>query len=71
MKSKDMRALPLEDLQGKLDETVKNLYHLRVKATLKELSNTAQLRQERKDVARLKQAIAEKNAASAKQESGS
>lgn len=76
MKSKELRALPLEDLEGKLEETIKNLYQLRVKSTLKELDNTAQIRAERRNIARLKQVIAEKRkgagqqTAAAQQEAG-
>jgi large subunit ribosomal protein L29 len=60
MKSKDLRALPLEDLETRLEETVKGLYQMRVRTATKELENTAQIRGTRRDVARLKQAIAEK-----------
>lgn len=59
MKSNELRALPIEDLVGKLEESVKKLYLLRVRATLKELDNTAQIRDERRNVARIKQAIEE------------
>lgn len=63
MKSSELRALSLEDLQQKEEETVKSLYQLRVQATMKELGNTAQIRDERRSLARIKQAIAEKRGA--------
>lgn len=68
MKSNDLRALALDELQEKLDEQVKNLYQLRLRATTKELERPTDIRASRRDVARIKQAIGEKqrDAASSK-----
>ncbi|AXA35172.1 MAG: 50S ribosomal protein L29 [Candidatus Hydrogenedentota bacterium] len=60
LKSKELRALSLDELKEKLDQLLKLHYEHRVQATLKELQNTSLLRLERRDIARLKQVIAEK-----------
>jgi ribosomal protein L29 len=60
VKSKDLNTLPLEDLEGKLADSVKSLYELRLKTTMKEQSNTASIKTERRNIARIKQAIDEK-----------
>lgn len=63
MKSKELRGMALEDLQEKLAESVKGLYELRVRNTTKELENPSKISQTRRDIARIKQAIAEKQQA--------
>lgn len=60
LKAKELRALPLEELQERLEQLLKQHYEHRVQATIKELQNTALLRAERRDIARLKMVIAEK-----------
>ena len=60
MKSKDLRALPIEELTEKEAAAKKRGYELRVSNTTKELKNTAEIRSNRRDIARIKQAIAEK-----------
>lgn len=55
-----MRALSLQELQEKLEQTRRNLYQLRVRSTFKELENTSEIRRERRNVARMMQALAEK-----------
>jgi len=57
--------MALHDLEEKLAEAVRDHFELRVRNTTKELENTAKLRQQRRDIARIKQAIAEKRAAAA------
>ena len=47
-KSKDLRKTGPEELQGQLDEALKDLYQLRVRNVTKELSNTASIRQRRR-----------------------
>ncbi|MCX7718510.1 MAG: 50S ribosomal protein L29 [Candidatus Sumerlaeaceae bacterium] len=63
MRSKELRALGLQELQEKLAEAVREHYELRVRNTTKELENTSKLRLQRRYIARLKQAIDEKRAA--------
>ncbi len=60
LKAKELRALPIEELQERLAQLMKQHYEHRVQATIKELQNTALLRQERRDIARLKMVIGEK-----------
>ncbi len=60
LKAKELRALPLEELEERLANLLKQHYEHRVQATIKELQNTALLRLERHDIARLKMVIAEK-----------
>jgi len=62
-----MRALPLQELEEKLDEFVRKLYELRVRATLKELESFSVIGKQRRDIARIKQVIAEKKKAAASQ----
>ena len=69
-KSKDMQGLSVEELREKLDESVKALYHLRVKTTTKELENTSEIPRTKRDIARLKQAISERERAAAATGSG-
>ncbi len=65
IKSIDMQGLTVEELREKLDENIKSLYHLRVKTTTKELENTSEIPRTKRDIARLKQAISERERASA------
>lgn len=57
MKSSELKGLSLEELQEKLEETTKNLYQLRIRGVAKELEQTSQIRSTRRDIARIKQAI--------------
>ncbi len=65
MKSCDLRALPLEELDEKMAASMAQAFKLRVDNTSKDLKNTALIRKTRRDIARIKQTIAEKKAASA------
>lgn len=61
MKSRELRNLALDELQEKLEASRRSLYELRVRATTKELENISSIRAERRNVARIKQAISEKS----------
>jgi ribosomal protein L29 len=63
VKSNELRGLPLPELEERLEEMVRKLYELRVKATLKELESYSDICKQRRDVARIKQVIAEKKKA--------
>ena len=63
MKSSELKALGLDELQEKLDQQVKNLYQLRLRATTKELERPTDIRSSRRDIARIKQAIGDKQRA--------
>jgi len=65
MKSKELKSLGLDELQEKLDDTLKSLYQLRIRSVSKELEQTSQIRSTRRDIARIKQAIGEKQRESA------
>lgn len=67
MKSSELRGLPLPELQERLEQASKSLYQHRVGATTKELENTALIKQTKRDIARIKQAIAEKQKSEAAQ----
>ena len=60
MKSKDLRALGLDELREKLEGAVKELYHMRVRTTTKELENTSLIPKQKRDTARLRQIIGER-----------
>ena len=60
MRSSELKNLSLIELQERLDQTIRNLYQLRVRATTKELENHSQIRSERRNIARIKQTIAGK-----------
>lgn len=60
MKSKDLRALGLDELREKLEGAVKELYHMRVRTTTKELENTSLIPKQKRDIARLRQIIGER-----------
>lgn len=60
MPSKDLEKMTLDELREKLEQTTKALFEHRHKLALKELTNHSLIRATRKDVARIKQAIARK-----------
>lgn len=60
MKSSELKALGLDELQEKLDEKIKSLYQLRLRATTKELEKPSDIKASRRDIARIKQAIGDK-----------
>lgn len=67
MKSSELKTLTVQELQERLEQTSRNLYQLRVRATFKELENTAEIRAERHNIARIKQTLAEKQRQAAAQ----
>lgn len=65
MKSAELRQLPLDELTSKLEEIEKNLQKLRFKVAMEEEKNVAAISTQRRDRARIIQAIAEKRQESA------
>ncbi|MBX7246520.1 MAG: 50S ribosomal protein L29 [Candidatus Sumerlaeaceae bacterium] len=63
LKANELKGLTLEELVEREEKTLRGLYELRVKNTTKDLTNTATLRAERRDLARIKQAIGDKKRA--------
>jgi len=54
MKFSEVRDLSREELRAKLRENLEELFRLRLRLASRQLSNTARIRQVRKDIARLK-----------------
>jgi large subunit ribosomal protein L29 len=63
MKASELRGKSADELKGQLVELKKELFNLRFQKATGELSNTARFRQVRRDVARVKTLLAEKQAA--------
>ena len=66
MKSSELKALGVEELNAKLEEVEKSLQKLRFKVSNEEEKNVAAIRNQRRDRARIKQAIADKRREAAK-----
>ncbi|HSR17224.1 MAG TPA: 50S ribosomal protein L29 [Ignavibacteriaceae bacterium] len=60
MKIHDIREMKTEELKHQLDEEQKNLIDLRFQNQLKQLTNTSKLKLVKKDVARIKTVLRER-----------
>ncbi|MCK5577627.1 MAG: 50S ribosomal protein L29 [Dehalococcoidales bacterium] len=60
MKTKDIRDLGHEELQKRLEEAHRELFDLRFKAATKQLKNHRELPAAKKNIARLKTVLREK-----------
>lgn len=60
MKAAEFRKYTLEELKRKLVEYKQELFTLRFQATVGQLTNTAKIRQVRRDIARINTIITEK-----------
>lgn len=60
MKAKEIRELSAEELNKKLDELKKDLFMLRMQHATNQLDNPMKLASVRKDIARIKTIIREK-----------
>lgn len=60
MKIKEMRDLNAEDLKGKKGNLVEELFKLRFRHAAGQLDSTSALKQVRKDIARVKTVLREK-----------
>ena len=60
VKTKDLRAMSLEDLENKLVECKKEQFNLRIQQSTGQLQNTAQLAKVRKEVAKINTLITER-----------
>ena len=60
MKAKEIRNLSVEDLNKKLEELKKDLFMLRMQHATNQLDNPLQLAAVKKDIARVKTIIREK-----------
>ena len=54
MKADEMRELSEDDLQGKIDELKESIFRMRFKLSLGNTDVVKQLREQRKDLARVK-----------------
>jgi large subunit ribosomal protein L29 len=59
-KTKDLRAMSLDELEAKLLEDKKEQFNLRVQQSTGQLQNTAQLAKVRKEVAKINTLITER-----------
>ena len=60
VKTKDLRAMSLDELQAKLLECKKEQFNLRVQQSTGQLQNTAQLAKVRKEIAKINTLISER-----------
>ena len=60
MKAKEIKALSVEELAKKLDELKKDLFMLRMQHATNQLDNPMQIANVKKDIARVKTIIREK-----------
>jgi large subunit ribosomal protein L29 len=68
MKIHDIRELSVDDIEKRLSEVEGNMVDLRFTHQLKQLTNTAKLKLTRKDIAKLKTVLREKEIAAKKSE---
>jgi len=62
MKASAFQEMTVPELEAKIEEIRKSLFNLRVRATTKELENVAQLRLEKRDLARALTVLHQKQA---------
>ncbi len=60
MRNEEIRKLSPEELKKQLDESYQALFNLRFRATLKQLTNYSELRKVRRDIARIKTTMRER-----------
>ncbi len=60
LKIKDLRAMTIDELAGKLLELKKEQFNLRVQQSTGQLQNTAVIRTVRRDIAKINTLIAER-----------
>ena len=63
MKASDVRAKTADELKDQLVDLKKEQFNLRVQRATQQLENPAQVQKVRRDIARIKTILAEKNAA--------
>ena len=60
VKTKDLRALSLDELEAKLVEDKKELFNLRIQQSTGQLQNTAVFKNIRREIAKINTLIAER-----------
>ena len=59
-KTKDLRAMTIDELEAKLLENKKEQFNLRIQQSTGQLSNTAVIRKVRREIAKINTLIAER-----------
>ncbi len=65
MKARELRALTNAELASKLDDAYQELFNLRFQKVAGQLTNTARVQQVRRDIARIKTILRERQLAAA------
>ena len=60
VKTKDLRAMTIDELETKLTENKKEQFNLRIQQSTGQLTNTAQVRKVRKEIAKINTLISER-----------
>lgn len=60
VKTKDLRAMSIDELENKLTENKKEQFNLRVQKATGQLQNTAQVRKVRREIAKINTLITER-----------
>ena len=60
VKTKDLRAMSIDELETKLNEDKKEQFNLRVQKATGQLQNTAQVRKVRREIAKINTLISER-----------
>ena len=60
VKTKDLRAMTIDELEAKLLENKKEQFNLRIQQSTGQLSNTAVIRKVRREIAKINTLIAER-----------
>ena len=60
VKTKDLRAMTIDELEAKLLENKKGQFNLRIQQSTGQLSNTAVIRKVRREIAKINTLIAER-----------
>lgn len=63
MEARDIRVLVDDEIHQRLDESYETLFNLRFQRVVGQLENTARLREVRRDIARLKTILRERELA--------
>ena len=66
MKSEQVREMSVEDLKGKEKELQEQLFRLRFQKSVGQLDNPLKMRDTRRDIARVKTVLRQKNAGASK-----
>lgn len=60
VKTKDLRAMTIDELEAKLVESKKEQFNLRIQQSTGQLANTAQVRKVRREIAKINTLITER-----------